>query len=188
MIKLIVGLGNPGKGYVLTRHNLGFLVVDKVVDKRRGRFTEQKADYHLATLRLRSEQVCFAKPMTFMNLSGKAVAVLLRRLELLPREMLVICDDFALPFGKIRVRINGSDGGHNGLSSIIEDVGSEDFPRMRMGIGPQPEGVAAEEFVLEQFKQEEVDILDGFIKLGVSCVETVIYKGLTDAMNKYNGL
>ena len=187
-MKFIVGLGNPGKGYLLTRHNLGFLVVDQLVDKKRGKFTEQKADYHLATLRLRSEQVCFAKPMTFMNLSGKAVAILLPRLQLLPREMLVICDDFAIPFGKVRVRISGSDGGHNGLSSIIEHVGSDDFPRMRMGIGPLPEGVAAEEFVLEQFGKEEVDILDEFIKLGVSCVETVIYKGLPDAMNKYNGL
>jgi PTH1 family peptidyl-tRNA hydrolase len=99
-----------------------------------------------------------------------------------------LCDDFALPFGKVRVRISGSDGGHNGLSSIIEHVGSDDFPRMRMGIGPQPEGVVAEEFVLEKFKQEELDILDEFLKLGVSCVETVIYRGLTDAMNKYNGL
>jgi peptidyl-tRNA hydrolase, PTH1 family len=188
MIKLIVGLGNPGKGYQLTRHNLGFLVVDKVVDKKRGKFTEQKADYHLATLRLRSEQVCFAKPMTFMNLSGRAVATLLPRLQLLPREMLVICDDFALPFGKIRVRINGSDGGHNGLASIIEHIGGDDFPRMRMGIGPIPEGAVAKDFVLEQFRQEEVDILDEFIKLGVSCVETAIYKGLPDAMNKYNGL
>ena len=188
MIKLIVGLGNPGKEYSFTRHNLGFIVVDKVVDKRRGKFTEQKADYHLATLRLRSEQVYFAKPMTFMNLSGKAVAALLPRLQLLPREMLVICDDFALPFGKVRVRISGSDGGHNGLASIIEHVGGDDFPRMRMGIGPQPEGVTAEDFVLEQFSQEEVDILDEFIKLGVSCVETVIYRGLPDAMNKYNGL
>ncbi|MCX6832826.1 MAG: aminoacyl-tRNA hydrolase [candidate division Zixibacteria bacterium] len=188
MIRLIVGLGNPGKEYLHTRHNLGFLVVDKVVDKKHGRFAEQKADYHLATLRLRSEQVYFAKPMTFMNLSGKAVATLLPRLQLLPQEMLVICDDFALPFGKVRVRLSGSDGGHNGLSSIIEHVGGDDFPRMRMGIGPQPEGVASEEFVLEKFRQEEVDILDEFIKLGVSCVETVIYRGLTDAMNKYNGL
>lgn len=188
MIKLIVGLGNPGKGYIFTRHNLGFLVVDKVVDKKHGRFAEQKADYHLATLRLRSEQVYLVKPMTFMNLSGKAVATLLLHLQLLPREMLVICDDFALPFGKVRVRISGSDGGHNGLGSIIEHIGGEDFPRMRMGIGPVPEGMAPHEFVLEQFKQEEVDILDEFITLGVSCVETVIYRGLPDAMNKYNGL
>ncbi len=188
MIKLVVGLGNPGKGYAETRHNLGFIVVDRILDKKRGRFTEQKADYHLATLRLHSDQLFFAKPMTFMNLSGKAVVALLSHLELLPQEMLVICDDFALPFGRIRVRISGSDGGHNGLKSIVERVGSEDFPRMRMGIGPVPEGTAHHEFVLEQFRQEEVDKLDEFVKLGVLCVETVIYKGLADAMNKYNGL
>ena len=188
MIKLIVGLGNPGKGYVRTRHNLGFLVVDGVVEKKRGRFTVQKAEYDLATLRLRSEQVHFAKPMTFMNLSGKAVKTLLAHLELRPLDMLVICDDFALPFGKLRVRINGSDGGHNGLGSIIEQIGTDDFPRLRMGIGPIREGVPAEEFVLEQFSKEEVDILDEFIRLGVACVETVIYGGVTDAMNKYNGM
>jgi peptidyl-tRNA hydrolase, PTH1 family len=187
MIKLIVGLGNPGKGYLLTRHNLGFLVVDQLVDKKKGKFTELKTDYHLATLRLRSEQVYFAKPMTFMNLSGQAVKTLLDRLKISPQELLVICDDFAIPFGKIRVRISGSDGGHNGLGSIIEHVGTEDFPRMRMGIGPMPEGIAPHEFVLEQFPPEELDIIDEFTKLGVSCAETAIYRGLTDAMNRYNG-
>jgi peptidyl-tRNA hydrolase, PTH1 family len=188
VIRLIIGLGNPGKGYSFTRHNLGFLVVDQVVDKKRGRYAEQKTDYHLATLRLRSQQVFVVKPMTFMNLSGKAVKTVITHLDLSPQDLLVVCDDFALPHGKIRVRINGSDGGHNGLGSIIEHLGTEDFPRMRMGIGPVPEGVAYHDFVLEQFSREEVDNLDAFIKLGVSCVETVIYSGLTDAMNKYNGL
>lgn len=188
MIRLIVGLGNPGKGYLFTRHNMGFLVAEQLVDKRRGKFTEQKADYHLATLRMRNEQVFVAMPMTYMNLSGVAVSTLLDRLEVLPTELLVVCDDFALPFGKVRVRISGSDGGHNGLASIIEHIGTEDFPRMRMGIGPIPEGVIPHEFVLERFDPEELDIVDEFIKLGVSCVEAAIYRGLADAMNKYNGL
>jgi peptidyl-tRNA hydrolase, PTH1 family len=188
MIKLIVGLGNPGKGYVLTRHNLGFLVADQLVEKKRGKYAEQKADYDLAVLRMRGGQIHIAKPMTFMNLSGKAVKTLLSKLELTAQEMLVVCDDFALPAGKVRVRISGSDGGHNGLGSIIEHIGSDDFPRMRMGIGPIPEGIAPHEFVLEQFSPKEVDILDEFIKLGVSCVETAIYSGLPAAMNKYNGL
>ncbi len=164
------------------------MVVDSMIDKKRGRFAVQKNDYHLAVLRLRSEQVNFAKPMTFMNLSGKAVKTLLAFLEIKSQAMLVICDDFALPFGKVRVRLSGSDGGHNGLASIIEEIGTDDFPRLRMGIGPLPEGVAAHEFVLEQFSPEEVDNLESFVKLGATCVETAIYSGLTDAMNKYNGL
>ena len=188
MIRLVVGLGNPGKAYELTRHNLGFMVVDRFVAKKKGRFAEQKQDYQLASLRLRSEHLYFAKPTTYMNLSGTGVRALLAQLELPPQEMLVISDDFALPYGKLRVRLCGSDGGHNGLGSIIQTIASEDFPRLRLGSGPVPEGMPAEEFVLERFSKEELDELDEFIKLGVLCLETVIYSGLTEAMNKFNGM
>jgi PTH1 family peptidyl-tRNA hydrolase len=188
MIKLFVGLGNPGKGYELTRHNIGFMVIDSFVGKKRGRFAEQKTEYHLASLRLKGQVLYFAKPMTYMNLSGNAVKRLLAHLELQPPEMLVISDDFAIPFSKLRLRLSGSDGGHNGLRSIVETIGTDDFPRLRMGIGPVPEEIAAENFVLERFPQEELDGLADFITLGVDCLETVIYTGLAEAMNKYNGL
>lgn len=188
MIKLVVGLGNPGKGYELTRHNVGYMVVDSFVKKRKGRFAEQKADYHLAALRLKSQLIHFAKPMTYMNLSGRAIKTLLAHLELQPSEILVISDDFALGFGKLRLRINGTDGGHNGLRSIIETINSEDFPRLRLGIGTVPAGTAAEDYVLQRFSQEELDSLEDFITLGVNCLETVIYTGLAEAMNKFNGL
>jgi peptidyl-tRNA hydrolase, PTH1 family len=186
MIKLVAGLGNPGKGYALTRHNIGFMVLDRLVEKRKGKFTEQKTEYHLATLRIASAHVRFVKPMTFMNLSGKAVRSLMATYDVLPSELLVVSDDFALPFGKLRLRLAGSDGGHNGLGSIIDHIGTEDFPRLRVGIGPVPEKMPAEEFVLEQFSKEELDRLDEIIKLGTDCLESAFYDGLALAMNKFN--
>ncbi len=186
MIRLVIGLGNPGPGYALTRHNLGFLVLDRIVEKRKGKFTEQKADYHLATLRIASAHVRFIKPMTFMNLSGRAVRAVMSTHEILPSEVLVISDDFALPFGKLRLRLAGSDGGHNGLASVVEYLGTEDFPRLRLGIGPIPEQKSAEDFVLEKFSKEELDQLGNFLKLGVDCLESAFYDGLTLAMSKYN--
>lgn len=188
MIKLIVGLGNPGAEYERTRHNLGFMVADAFVAKRRGRFTENKADYSLATLRIKGQHCHVAKPQTYMNLSGQAVKKLLFHLELDLDELLVIADDFALPFGKLRLRQQGTDGGHNGVASIIEETGSLEFARLRMGIGPCPEGVAFEDFVLQEFLQDQLDELAEFVKLGVSCIESVLYTGLDAAMNRYNGL
>lgn len=186
MIKLIAGLGNPGKAYVITRHNLGFMVVDAFVEKRKGKYLEQKPDYHLATVRIASMHVRVVKPQTFMNLSGRAIRGLMNTYEVLPSEILVVSDDFALPFGKMRLRLAGSDGGHNGLASVVETLGTEDFPRLRMGIGPIPENKPAEEFVLQQFTKEELDQLDDFVKLGRDCLESVFYDGLTLAMNKFN--
>lgn len=186
MIKLVVGLGNPGDAYRMTRHNIGFILVDRYVEKRRGKYAEQKQNYHLATLRIRSLKTYFCKPMTFMNLSGQAVSSVMRQYDLLPSEVLVVSDDFALPFGRLRLRISGSSGGHNGLESIIEEIGTEDFPRLRLGIGPTPEGTPAEEFVLERFNEQELDALDEYVKLGIQCLDAVFYRGLTLAMNQFN--
>jgi PTH1 family peptidyl-tRNA hydrolase len=186
MIKLIVGLGNPGNEYDQTRHNLGFRLVDAYLAKKRGRITEEKAKFHLATLRIKGDHLHIAKPQTYMNLSGEAVLTLQHRFELDVDEILVICDDFALPFGKLRLRAQGSDGGHNGLASIVENLGSGAFARLRMGVGPCPEGVPFEKFVLEEFSQEELDNLADFIKLGVSCLEFALYRGVAAGMNRFN--
>jgi PTH1 family peptidyl-tRNA hydrolase len=186
MIKLIVGLGNPGPEYEQTRHNMGFLVVDEYLAKKRGRYTEQKELYQQATIQIKGEHIHLARPQTYMNLSGRAVAALMRIWELEPDELLVICDDFALPYGTVRIRAQGSDGGHNGLASIIEELGIQTFPRLRMGIGPCPEGLPFEDFVLQKFSQEELDQLADFVKLGVSCLETALYRGVEEAMNKFN--
>ncbi len=186
MIKLVVGLGNPGDVYQMTRHNIGFILVERYVEKRRGKFTEQKQDYHLATLKIRSLATYFCKPMTFMNLSGEAVSAAMKLHKVLPSEILAVSDDFALPFGKLRLRLSGSSGGHNGLESIVQELGTESFPRLRMGIGPVPEGVAWEEFVLQRFTDEELDALEEYIKLGIQCLDAAFYKGLSLAMNQFN--
>jgi PTH1 family peptidyl-tRNA hydrolase len=186
MIKLVVGLGNPGDAYKMTRHNIGFILLERYVEKRHGKFAEQKQDYQLATLRIRSLATHFCKPMTFMNLSGEAVTAVMKLYQILPSEILAISDDFALPFGKLRLRLSGSSGGHNGLESIVEELGTEDFPRLRMGIGPVPDGIAWEEFVLQRFSDEELDALDEYIKLGIQCLDTAFYKGLSLAMNQFN--
>jgi len=186
MIKLVVGLGNPGDAYKMTRHNIGFILLEHYVTKRRGKFAEQKQNYHLATVQIRSLRTYFCKPMTFMNLSGEAVSAVMKRYEIMPSETLVISDDFALPFGKLRLRLSGSPGGHNGLASIAEEIGTENFPRLRLGIGPAPENTPWEEFVLERFSDEELDALDEYVKLGSQCLDAVFYKGLTLAMNQFN--
>ncbi len=187
MIRLIVGLGNPGTEYENNRHNIGFMVVDQFLAKKRGKYTEEKPLYHLATVRIKGQHLCIAKPQTYMNLSGEAVKTLAQRLDIITEEILVVADDFALPFGKLRVRKQGSDGGHNGLASIIEELGTTAFRRLRLGIGPCPEDIRAEDFVLEEFCKEELDKLPDFIKLGVRCIETTLYCGIDAAMNEYNG-
>lgn len=143
-IKLLVGLGNPGERYRLTRHNAGFEVADSVAAVLDADFRE-----HSKYLLARAGDVSVAKPTTYMNLSGEAVASLAAKRGFRPEEILVVCDDFALPLGKIRLRRGGSAGGHNGLKSVIGAVG-DGFVRLRVGVGPLPDGRDASDFVLER--------------------------------------
>ncbi len=146
-IKAVIGLGNPGQRYEGTRHNLGFEVVGRLAGE--AGFSAGKGNYFLGRKIIDSLEIVLLKPTTYMNRSGLAVLELVESFGLTPPEMLVVADDFNLPLGRIRLRKGGTDGGHRGLASIIYHLGSDDFPRIRMGIGPAPEGMAAEEFVLE---------------------------------------
>jgi PTH1 family peptidyl-tRNA hydrolase len=133
------------------------------------------------------EGVVLAKPYTYVNLSGKAAKALLQRFSLAPQDMLVICDDVALPLGRIRIRRKGSDGGHNGLRSIIKELGTEEFPRLRVGIGR--EGIKdLVEYVLGEFERDEMEILDKVLEVAVDAVECILKEGIEEAMNKYNSL
>jgi PTH1 family peptidyl-tRNA hydrolase len=133
------------------------------------------------------EGVVLAKPYTYVNLSGKAAKALLQRFSLAPQDMLVICDDVALPLGRIRIRRKGSDGGHNGLRSIIKELGTEEFPRLRVGIGR--EGIKdLVEYVLGEFEREEMEILEKVLEVAVDAVECILREGIEEAMNKYNSL
>lgn len=182
----IIGLGNPGDRYQDTRHNVGFMVIDHLVG--RYSFREEKAN-RLTTLhrgKWAGWDLFLGKPQTFMNLSGQAVNWIAGSKKIPPERVLVVVDEFALPLGKLRIRGEGSAGGHNGLKSIIADLGTQKFPRLRMGIGPLPEGWQAENFVLGRFRPEERAALGEMIEKAADCVECWLKEGLEKAMNLYN--
>ena len=181
-----MGLGNPGRNYQKTRHNLGYRVVDFLAEKHRKKFKGGKGEYLYCQLEVEGNEFCLLKPLTFMNLSGQAVFDSLRFFNLTPPELFVICDDINLPLGALRLREKGSDGGHKGLRSIIYQLGTEEFPRLRLGIGPLPEGMDLEDFVLEKFNKEEEKSVEELIQKGMQAVESSIVLGVRESMNRFN--
>jgi PTH1 family peptidyl-tRNA hydrolase len=187
VIKLVVGLGNPGKEYETTRHNVGFMVVNKLLAGfPAGRFEESFiAESRLFSGRFRGKELYLQMPQTYMNLSGKAVALFARRNQISPEEILVISDDLDLPLGRVRLRSGGSDGGHNGLKSIIAELGSASFKRLRIGIGHQDSGTTADH-VVGSFTANESQLLSEVLEKSAEAVNCVLSAGMTCAMNKYN--
>ncbi len=183
---IVCGLGNPGRKYAGTRHNMGFLLLECLSARYALSWTEPVREYRLSEFELDDTLIIFLKPLAYMNLSGRAVEGLSLRSRFEPRELLVLCDDFALPLGRIRLRRRGSDGGHNGLRSIIEALDSQEFPRLRMGVGPVPEDIQPADFVLEPFAAEERSIADSVIQRAADCFDHLIRHGFEDAMGKYN--
>jgi PTH1 family peptidyl-tRNA hydrolase len=183
---IIAGLGNPGPRYDRTRHNLGFRVMEALTTARRGRWSEPARKMRTATIRLRDSQGLLVQPLTYMNLSGDALFPLVQSEQLPPSRLLVVCDDIALPLGQIRLRASGTDGGHNGLKSIIDRLNTLDFPRLRMGCGPVPPRVDAAEFVLAEFLPEEEEAVEAMIKESVTCCESWLFDGIGKAMSKFN--
>jgi len=185
---IIFGLGNPGGKYDGTRHNIGFDVVDRLcaVDTLVAPPRECcEALCRLMNCGTAGKPVLFAKPLTYMNLSGNAVSALLRRYGLTAADMLVIVDDFNIPLGKIRFRKDGSPGGHNGLKSITAATGP-DYPRLRVGIGPLPAGVSIIDFVLGRFDSSELEEVNNVVKTAADAVDFMIDNGIDTAMNRYN--
>jgi peptidyl-tRNA hydrolase, PTH1 family len=166
-IKLVVGLGNPGKQYAWTRHNIGRHVIEAFENDR-------PAGVHLFI------------PDSYMNLSGGPVAEVARRKGCQASQILVVSDDFMLPLGTLRLRRGGSSGGHNGLKSIFEVMGTQEIPRLRVGIGPVPEGVDPKEFVLQPFRSGERALVEKSLTLAVEAVRKIADVGLEAAMNEYN--
>jgi len=181
-----VGLGNPGRKYKNTRHNLGFQVIDLLAKKLKKKPKSGVGDFHFAKMDFVGRELYLVKPDTYMNDSGIAVSECINRWEVKPEELLVICDDLSLPVGKIRVRAEGSDGGHKGLKSIIAEIGTTDFPRLRMGIGPNPPDYPAEKYVLKPFHKSEKKIVKEMIQTAAEAVELSITEGVEKAMNRYN--
>lgn len=186
-MKLIAGLGNIGEKYVFTRHNAGFMAVDKIALDNNFQFREEKKlKCFLAKGKLCSEDVIFIKPTTFMNLSGEAVSAVMNYFKIDVKDLLIIYDDISLDLGRIRFRPNGSDGGHNGIKSIIKHLGTKDFDRLKIGIGPQPP-IPSEAFVLQNFDKSQLDELKTVLKRCEEAVEFYIPNGLSETQNKYNG-
>lgn len=186
-IGLIVGLGNPGPEYAGTRHNAGFMVIDRLLAGfPAGRFEERHtASSSVWAGRFRGRALLLQKPLTFMNLSGQAVALLARRCEIVPESILVISDDLDLPVGRLRLRNGGADGGHNGLKSIIAELGSASFRRLRIGIG-RPKPGETVDYVLSKFEGEEERRFEASLAAAVEAVRTVLAGGMARAMNRFN--
>jgi peptidyl-tRNA hydrolase, PTH1 family len=186
-VKLIVGLGNPGPRYRETYHNIGFEVVDEVARRHGVTFTAAPADALAARIRGLADDVLLAKPLTYMNLSGQAVGDLARFYKIdLASDLLVIVDDVALPAGRLRLRGQGSAGGHNGLKSIIEIFGSDAFPRLRVGVGRGDPRRALKDHVTSRISGEERDALRLAAERAADAAESFVARGLDAAMNEYN--
>jgi PTH1 family peptidyl-tRNA hydrolase len=185
-MRFVIGLGNPGERYRNTRHNAGFMVVDTLAGRLEGTVGAPRAGAWVAETRLGSEPVLLVKPLSFMNLSGEPVARLLQAYEGTAADLVVAVDDVALDLGIIRVRERGGDGGHNGLSSLIETLGTADFPRVRVGVrqGELPEDLAG--YVLADFPARDREAVEGAIDLAASAVGCLVTEGAAVAMNRFN--
>lgn len=184
---MIVGLGNPGPAYRHTRHNVGFLAIDKLSDALNIQVKRLKFKAMLGEGRFGESKVVLVKPMTFMNESGRAVAPLVHFYKLPLSNLLVIHDDLDLPLGTLRLRPSGGTSGQRGMASIITLLGTQEFPRMRLGIGRPPGQMDPVEYVLKDFLPSEQDLLNIVLQTAVEACQTFITEGLTKTMNKYNG-
>ena len=185
-MRLIIGLGNPGIEYAWTPHNLGFLVVDKLAEQAGIRVTRPEAKSLVGRGHLAGHEVVLAKPQTMMNLSGLAVRELVGRAECEPSDVIVVCDDFALPWSMIRVRERGSAGGHNGLKSVIGALGTMEFPRVRLGVQPAEPSGDLKEYVLRQIRRDEEDLAAEEVEQGAEAVKLIVAEGTQCAMNRFN--
>jgi len=180
--QLIVGLGNPGREYADTRHNVGFMIVDRLAAREGAEWrTEKRWDAQLA----RAGAIWLLKPQTYMNLSGEAVSSLTGFYKIPASAVLVILDDMALPLGKLRFRANGSAGGHNGLQSVIDHLGTQSVPRLRVGIGAADPG-ASVGHVLGRFREEERPVLNDTLQRELEAIQCAQAEGLPTAMNRFN--
>lgn len=187
-MKLVVGLGNPGRTYDHTRHNVGFAVVDELARRNGGSFRRSwRFPAELAEVTLGGQAALLAKPRTFMNRSGEAAGPLARKKGVAAEDVVAVVDDVELPAGKLRIRRGGSAGGHNGLKSLIEHLGTDEFPRVRVGVGPVPAGQDRVEFVLGRFAPAERDVVAAAIERAAEAVEKAMRDGWERAMNEFNG-
>jgi PTH1 family peptidyl-tRNA hydrolase len=181
-IRLVVGLGNPGAEYERTRHNIGFMVLDRLAADWR---VEWKREQKWRAYWAKAEQALLVKPMTYMNRSGGPLQAVSSFYKVAPGEILPVFDDMALPLGRLRLRLNGSAGGHNGMESIILTYGTDEIPRLRVGIGAAP-AAGAVDWVLGRFFEEEMPVVEKTVTRAAEAVKVAIDKGVLSAMNTFN--
>lgn len=184
---VIVGLGNPGKKYENTRHNVGFMTLDRIAKKANISINQAKWNSLLGEGRYSGKKVLLVKPQTFMNRSGISVQEIVNFYKIEPWQLIVICDDIDIPFGTIRVKRKGSAGSHNGLKSIINQIASQDFPRVKISVGDCPPFMDLADFVLSKFRPDEEKILDEEIEAASQAVDLILAGHIDQAMNEYNG-
>jgi PTH1 family peptidyl-tRNA hydrolase len=179
-VKLIVGLGNPGPEYELTPHNLGFLTIDRIASDRNVEVRNRQCQALTGRTQIGDEQVLLAKPETFMNLSGLSLRALLDEYQLRPEtDLIVIYDELDLPLGTIRIRQRGSSAGHNGMESIIEALGTQEFLRIRLGIAPEKK-------ILKPFSKRQLKVVDEVLDTAAEAVKVILTEGPAAAMNRFN--
>ncbi len=186
-MKLVMCLGNPGEKYSRTRHNAGFMFADVLAQKLNADFSvEPKFKAHIAKTVYKNEAVWIVKPQTYMNLSGEALSALKNFYKIDINTLFVVYDDISLDLGKIRFRPKGSDGGHNGIKSIINHAGTQEFGRLKIGIGPQPPYMKSEDYVLQNFSEEEMKNLLNTLNTSVEAFFYYCDNDITKTQNKYN--
>jgi len=185
---LIVGLGNPGREYKDTRHNLGFMLIDRLTIRLNARGMKMQSKAIVITAQYNNVKLILAKPQTFMNLSGSSVQGLLRFYKLPIENLLVVYDELDLPFCNIRIRPGGGPGGHNGIRSIIQSLGTQDFPRLRIGIDRPPGRMDSAAYVLQAFTNKELMTVSETLDRAADAALTFAMEGLDAAMNKFNGV
>lgn len=185
-MKIIVGLGNPGSEYEKTRHNTGFMVIDKIAEKYNIEIKKEKSKALIGTGEINREKVMLVKPQTFMNLSGEAVRGIMDFYKESIDNLLVVFDDIDLELGNIRIKERGSAGTHNGMKSVVQNVGTVDFKRVKVGIGKPKGNMDLVNYVLGKFFDDELKILTGSIEKAVDAVEIIVSGNVSKAMNLYN--
>ena len=183
---LIVGLGNPGREYRNNRHNIGFMVLDQLAGKMDTSFSKMKMNALMTAVRYKGQRIILIKPQTFMNLSGKEAASFIRFYKLPLENLLVVYDDVDLPFQTLRMRPNGGDAGQKGVRSIIKELGTKDFPRLRIGINRPPGRMSVSSYVLLNFSDQEVETLPFVLDQAADAILAFVELGLNQAMTTYN--
>ncbi len=186
-MKLIIGLGNPGKQYEHTRHNIGFDVIDALAEKWGTPLNQMKFNGMYASAHRPEGKVMLVKPLTYMNLSGECVRPMMDYFDIEMEDIIVIYDDLDLDVGKLRLRQKGSAGGHNGIKSLIQHLGTQEFNRIRVGISRPPAPMKVADYVLSKFSKEEQGIVDDAVKKSCDAVEAALSQKFLDVMNKFNG-